>query len=338
MAQHFLLSAQARNLSLAKIVKMSDMEALEVMKAIRWADTGGEPVCPQCGSTQRPFFIQTRMQFRCRECFHTFSVTSGTVFSGHKLSLQTYLLAIALFTNATKSISALQLSRDLDVQYKTAWVLSHKIRESLMEHHLQDKFEGTVEMDGVYVNGYIRPANNINERVDRRTVIKPNKRVVVSLRQRASAYDDAVGAIKTKTFVLKSENAMDVRAIAYRHIKAGTAIHADESNAYDDLTAHFDMKRVNHQVEYRGNAGENNNQSESYNARFRRMQYGQLHKIGNLYLSNYANEIAYREDTRRWSNGTIFKDILTKALHTPVSNEFCGYWQGNKRTAERLGA
>ena len=56
---------------------------------------------------------------------------------------------------------------------------------------------------------------------------------------------------------------------------------------------------TNHQIEYSGIYGENNNQSESYNARFRRMQYGNLHKIGNLYLSNYANEIAYREDTRK---------------------------------------
>ena len=338
MSQHFLLSAQARNLSLTKIVKMSDMEAFDLMKSIRWSDTNGEPVCPCCGSLKKPFFLKTRMQFRCRECFHTFSVTSGTVFAGHKLSLQTYLLAIALFTNAAKSISALQLSRDLDVQYKTAWVLSHKIRESLMEYNIQEKFEGTVEMDGVYVNGYIRPANNIDDRVDRRKVFKPNKRVIISVRQRATLSDEAIGAIKTKTFVLKSENATDIRTIAYNHIKAGTAIHADESNAYDDLHAHYTMRRVNHQIEYRGDNGENNNQSESYNARFRRMQYGQLHKVGNLYLSNYANEIAYREDTRRWSNGAIFRDILTKALHAPVSNEFCGYWQGNKRTAERLGA
>jgi hypothetical protein len=68
------------------------------------------------------------------------------------------------------------------------------------------------------------------------------------------------------------------------------------------------------------------------------MQYGQCHKIGNLYLSNYANEIAYREDTRRKSNKEIFDDILEKCLSSLVSNEFCGYWQGNKRLTERLGA
>jgi len=338
MAQHFLLSSEARNLSLIKIAKMSDMEAFEVFKTVRWNSTNGEPVCPSCGSVHKPFFIKSRLQFRCKECFHTFSVTSGTIFAFHKLSLQTYLLAIALFTNAVKSLSALQLSRDLDCQYKTAWVLVHKIRESLMDHNLEDKFEGTCEMDGVYVNGYIRPKNNIEDREDRRKVYKPNKRVVISLRQRANENNEVIGSVKTKTFILKSENSTDIKQIAYNHIKAGTSIHTDESNAYDDLHAHYEMHRVNHQIEYRGANGENNNQSESYNSRFRRMQYGQCHKIGNLYLSNYANEIAYREDTRRWSNGKIFNNILSKALMTTTSNEFCGYWQGNKRVSERLGA
>ncbi|WP_258238924.1 IS1595 family transposase [Arcobacter sp. CECT 8985] len=277
------------------------------------------------------------MQFRCKECFHTFSVTSGTIFASHKKPLKIYLLAIALFTNAVKSISALQLSRDLDVQYKTAWVLSHKIRESLMDYNEDEKFEGTCEMDGVYVGHYIRPKNQIDKRVDRRKVHKPNKRVVISLRQRAELSDETVGAIKTKTFILKSENSNEIKEIAHKYIKVGSSIHADESNAYDDLTAHYDMNRVNHQVEYSGVYGENNNQSESFNARFRRMQYGNLHKIGNLYLSNYANEIAYREDTRRKSNKEIFDDILEKCLSSLVSNEFCGYWQGNKRLAERLG-
>ncbi len=337
MAQHYLLSAEARSLSILKIATMSDDEVQEIFKQIRWNATNGEPVCPCCGSVEKHYYLKTRSQYRCKECFHTFSVTSGTIFASHKKPLKIYLLAIALFTNAVKSISALQLSRDLDVQYKTAWVLSHKIRESLMDYNEDEKFEGTCEMDGVYVGHYIRPRNQIDKRVDRRKVHKPNKRVVISLRQRAEISDETVGAIKTKTFILKSENSNEIKEIAHKYIKVGSSIHADESNAYDDLTAHYDMNRVNHQIEYSGVYGENNNQSESYNARFRRMQYGQCHKIGNLYLSNYANEIAYREDTRRKSNKEIFDDILEKCLSSLVSNEFCGYWQGNKRLAERLG-
>ena len=338
MAQHFLLSAEARSLSLMKIARMSDMEALEVFKNIRWSDTNGEPVCPCCGSVEKPYFIKTRMQFRCKECFHTFSVTSGTLFASHKLSLQTYLVAIAIFTNSVKSVSALQLSRDLDVQYKTAWVLAHKIRESLLDYHDNEKLEGVCEIDGVYVNGYIRPKNQKDKRVDRRKVHKPNKRTIISIRQRASEGDDVVGAVKTRTFVTRGETTPEIKNIIYNTVELGSQIHADEHNGYDHFHGHYDMQRVNHGIEYSGVYGENNNQAESYNSRFRRMQYGQCHKIGNLYLSNYANEIAYREDTRRMSNGAIFNDILTKCIMSPVSNEFCGYWQGNKRTAERLAA
>ena len=78
--------------------------------------------------------------------------------------------------------------------------------------------------------------------------------------------------------------------------------------------------------------------AESYFSRFRRMQVGQMHKFGNLYLANYANEAAYREDTRRWNNGAIFTDIATKCASTRTHRDWCGYWQGNKAQAELLAA
>jgi len=338
MAQHFLLSANARDLSLMKLFNMSEDEAFETFKAVRWSDTDGEPVCPSCGNIGDHYFLNTRKQFRCKACNHTFSVTSGTLFASHKKPLKVYLIAIAIFTNAVKSISALQFSRDLDVQYKTAWVLYHKIRESLYLNQDETKLSGVCEIDGVYVGNYIKPANNIEDRVDRRKAFKPNKRTVISIRQRAEVGDEVVGSIRTKTFITKSENTEDIKEVIYNSVELGSTIHADEHNGYDHFHAHFDMKRVNHSIEYKSKDGACNNQSESYNSRFRRMQYGQCHQISNLYLSNYANEIAYREDTRRMSNGAIFNDIFSKCLSTPVSNEFCGYWQGNKRVTERLGA
>ena len=338
MAQHFLLSANARDLSLMKLFNMSEDEAFETFKAVRWSDTDGEPVCPSCGNIGDHYFLNTRKQFRCKACNHTFSVTSGTLFASHKKPLKVYLIAIAIFTNAVKSISALQFSRDLDVQYKTAWVLYHKIRESLYLNQDETKLSGVCEIDGVYVGNYIKPANNIEDRVYRRKAFKPNKRTVISIRQRAEVGDEVVGSIRTKTFITKSENTEDIKEVIYNSVELGSTIHADEHNGYDHFHAHFDMKRVNHSIEYKSKDGACNNQSESYNSRFRRMQYGQCHQISNLYLSNYANEIAYREDTRRMSNGAIFNDIFSKCLSTPVSNEFCGYWQGNKRVTERLGA
>lgn len=338
MSQHFLLSAKARTLSLTRLFGMGDEEAFDLFRELRWG-TEEEIPCPCCGVIDKHYFLKTRKQWRCKACNHTFSVTSGTIFAFHKLPLKTHLIAIGIFTNAVKGISALQLSRDLDVQHKTAFVLAHKIRESLMEHRDEEPLSGEVHMDGAYVNGHIRPRNKKVDRIDRRLAKhqKPTKRCVFVMRQKSR--DGAMaGADKTLTFILKSENQTDVSKLATAFVSKGSTICADESNAYDPLHAKFDTRRVNHSQEYRADDGTTNNLAESYFSRFRRMQYGQTHKFGNLYLLNYANEAAYREDTRRQSNGAIFIDIVTKCAHTRTSRDWCGYWQGNKRSEERLAA
>ena len=337
MSQHFLLSAQARTLSVLKVMQMTDAEAFTVFKELRWG-AGDEVSCPVCGVIGKHAFRRDRRQWKCKDCGHTFSVTSGTIFANHKLPLRTYLAAIAVYTNAVKGISSLQLSRDLGVQYKTAFVLAHKIRESLMEKRDDAPLSGEVHLDGAYVNGYIRPKNKKEDRIDRRLAEnqRPDKRCVFVMRQKSQEL--AAGASKTLAFVLKSENQIDVGNLADAYITKGSTICADENNAYDPLHARFDTRRVNHSVEYRAPDGTTNNQAESFFSRFRRMQYGQCHKLGNLYLVNYANEAAYREDTRRWTNGTIFRDITGKCAHTKTSCNWCGYWQGNKRQAERLAS
>lgn len=60
--------------------------------------------------------------------------------------------------------------------------------------------------------------------------------------------------------------------------------------------------------------------------------------MGQLYIANYANEIAYHEDNRRTSNGAIFNDIFKKCMETIQSNELTGYWQGNYRISKELKA
>jgi len=65
---------------------------------------------------------------------------------------------------------------------------------------------------------------------------------------------------------------------------------------------------------------------------------GQFQLSPDSYLANYANDAAYREDTRRLSNGAIVRDILTKCARTHTHRDWCGYWQGNNRRDERLAA
>ncbi len=130
MAQHFLLTSAARTLNLKSIFRMSDDEAHETFTAIRFADNGGAAFCPRCQCTA-VYIYSVRRIWKCKACQYQFSLTSGTIFANRKLAIRDYLAATAIFVNAVKGISALQLGRDLDVQYKTAFVLAHKLREAI---------------------------------------------------------------------------------------------------------------------------------------------------------------------------------------------------------------
>ena len=126
---------------------MSDEQAHATFRALRWHETGGDPVCPACGCVAC-YEFRTRHLFKCKGCGKQFSVTSGTTFHGRKLPMRDYLMAIAIFANAAKGISALQLGRDLDVSYKTAFVLAHKLREAMGADQAKYQPEGDVEIDG----------------------------------------------------------------------------------------------------------------------------------------------------------------------------------------------
>lgn len=342
MSLHFLLKAEARTLSLVKVLGMNDQDAFALFRRLRWGD-GEEVVCPHCGVIHRHYFRPARMIWRCRACREDFSVTCGTIFAHHKLPLRIYMAAVILFANAVKGISALQVGRDLGVSHKTAFVLLHKIRESLLIGRDESALAGDVHVDGAYVGGKVRPENKKADRVDRRLAENqdPAKRCILVMRQcytpaEAMNIPHAAGAKRTLTFVLKKENQADLGKLAPVYIAKGSVISADESDAYDLLQAKYSVKRVNHSQEYRAGDGTTNNQAESFFSRFRRFQIGQVHRITAKYLDNYANEMAYREDTRRWANGNIFLDILTKCASALVSRDWCGYWQGNHRVGEAL--
>src|ERR1700679_3319650 len=170
MAQPFLLSTKARTLSLAQVLRLSDQEAYDQFKAIRFADNGGEAFCPKCQS-QDLYDLPRRKMWRCKGCGWQFSVTSGTIFAARKLSIRDILAAFAIFTNGAKGMSALQLSRDLDVQYKTAFVMPHKLREAVQDQDKATKVSGEVEIDGCYMGGYLKPANHKENRRDRRMAV-----------------------------------------------------------------------------------------------------------------------------------------------------------------------
>jgi len=295
---------------------MSDEEAHDAFQAIRWAENNGEPYCPKCGCVG-VYKYETRKLWKCKGCNHQFSATSGTIFAGRKMSIRDYLLAIAIFVNGAKGISALQLSRDLDVQYKTAFVLAHKLREAVSGNEKKEKVSGNVEIDGAYFGGYIKPANYKENRRDRRLACNQNgkRRVVVIMRERNG---------KTLPFVFKSEDAA-IQTIE-NHVTPGSTIFADEASSWDALHDRYLTKRINHSESY--SDGEAcTNQAESFFSRLRRAEIGTHHHIAGPYLASYSGEMAWREDNRRLSNGELYLMATNAALKAPVSRQWKGYWQ-----------
>jgi len=213
--------------------------------------------------------------------------------------------------------SALQLSRDLDVQYKTAFVLAHKLREALASDVNGHKLSGSVEVDGGYFGGYVKPANWKENRRDRRLRFNRSgkRQVVVIMRERNG---------RSLPFVCKSEDE-GIPAIE-ASVQVGSTVYADDANAWNALHAKYLTKRVNHQHAY--SDGEAcTNQAESFFSRMRRAEIGQHHHVAGPYLAAYADEMAWREDHRRVSNGELYLLAANAALGHSVSRQWKGYWQ-----------
>ncbi|TNC93417.1 MAG: transposase, partial [Stygiobacter sp.] len=225
------------------------------------------------------------------------------------------LAAIVIFVNEAKGKSALALSRDLGCQYKTAYVLAHKLREAMASEMKGVVLNGTVEVDGCYVGGHVRPENMKRDRKDRRLAENQNskRKCVVVLRQRQG---------RTLPFAVTSE--AEGVSLVNRRVAKGAVVHADEAASWDDLHARFEMKRINHQEAYSLD-GACTNLAESFFSRLRRAEWGQHHHIGALYLGRYAAEMAWREDHRRQPNGELATRLLGLALAQPVSVDWCGY-------------
>lgn len=322
MAQHFLLSAAARTVSAAKIMQMPEEQVEALFCGLRWPETKGAPVCPKCKCTTcyacpRP---SGSSRWRCKACRGDFSVTSGTLFAWHKLPLRIYLLAVVFFCNEVKGKSMIAFSRELDVQYKTAFVLAHKMREAMAADTKVVRIGGegrTAEIDGAYFGGHVRPANLATNRVDRRLAENQSgkRQAVVVMRERG-------GRTLAQAFPAEADAVATVR----RRIAEGTIVHADESPAWNTLHANFPMKRVNHQVGFKVE-GACTNRAESFFSRLRRGELGHHHHIAGKYLTRFAQEAAWREDMCRLSNGEQTSGVIGLAMQCHPSVDFCGYWQ-----------
>src|SRR3954452_17800888 len=154
----------------------SEDKCHDFLEELRWPDGVR---CPRCDS-DKISRIAARRQFDCDGCRYQFSVRVGTLFHDSKLPLWKWFLAIYMMGESKKSVSANQLKRTLDVSYKTAWYLCHRIRAA-MEDESGDLLTGIVEADETYIGG---KAGGFASKKDAARHRRDNKTVVLGAVQR----------------------------------------------------------------------------------------------------------------------------------------------------------
>ncbi|HUY68243.1 MAG TPA: IS1595 family transposase [Alphaproteobacteria bacterium] len=288
----------------------NDEDARKHLEALRWPNG---PSCPHCEAVNNATELKggsTRAGvWKCKACRKPFSVTVGTVFERSHIPLSKWLLATHLLSASKKGMSAHQLHRMLDVTYKTAWFMAHRIREAMKDEGLPPLGgEGkTLEMDETYFG------RKAGEKGSKRA----NRRAVVSLVERGG---------DVRSFHVKHANSETVKAILKKNADKDSVFNTDEFHLYDKLGKQFVRHdRVKHSDgEYvRGEAYTNT--IEGYFSIFKRGMRGVYQHCGEQHLQRYLAEFDFRYNHRKIADdiraAAALKNIEGKRLTYRRSNE-----------------
>jgi transposase-like protein len=268
---------------------------------IRW---NGNVTCPHCNASN-PY--KTNRGYKCKnvECQKKFSSLVGSIFENSKMPLRTWFGAIYLCTSHKKGVSSLQLSRDLGIHQSSAWFLLHRIRETLMEI-APEKLGGEgciVEADTTIVGG--KAVNMTNKR--RRELSKKgrngNKTKVTGVIERGGNIRfDVVDGEETESGNVS------------KHIDKESVLMTDSATNFHLIGREFAAHQtVDHSKgEYVKDKVIHTNTIEGAFSHFDRMVIGVYHNISRKHMQAYANECAYRYNTRKSKDPIRFENTVLK--------------------------
>jgi transposase-like protein len=259
-------------------------KAREYLEALVWPNG---PVCPHCGCVGDHYKLQGKTTrpglFKCADCREQFTVTVGTVFERSKIKLNVWLQAVYLICSSKKGISSLQLQRMLGVTYKTAWFMSHRIREAMTsEGGVFGSNGGAVEVDETYWGNKSKKAEGVRGWY--------HSMKVVSLVERDG---------QKKSYHVPTVNAATIRPILRKKIAAKAVLMTDDAKVYRPIGKDFAGHQVvNHKSGEYARGDVTTNTVESSFAILKRGLYGTFHHVGEQHLQRYANEFDFRWNTR----------------------------------------
>jgi transposase-like protein len=257
------------------------------------------PICPHCGGVDRISKMQgnaTRIGlYKCYQCRQQFTVKVGTVFESSHVKLHIWLQAVALLTSSKKGISSNQLHRTLGVTLKTAWFMSHRIREAMRDGSLAPMggSGGIVEMDETY-HGKVAVPRDVT--TSGRPYTKSgktgpsNKRAIISLVERRG---------KVRSFHIEHADKATINLIAAKNIAKEARVFTDESRLYNDMKGHVsEHQKVRHADNEYVRGEVHTNTVENVFSVFKRGMRGTYQHCAEKHLHRYLAEFDFRYNNR----------------------------------------
>jgi transposase-like protein len=279
--------------AISKFAFHSEPAAYDYLEKALWADG---PICPHCGTVGNATKLQTgngegKRQARIglwkcksKECRKQFTVKVGTVFEHGRIPLHKFLQAVYLLCCSKKGCSSHQLHRILGITYKSAWFLSHRIREAMRDGSLEP-LGGSgkiVEADETFIGR--------KKGFPKRRGGGGHKLVVVSLVERGGA---------VRSTVIDAVSRPDIERIVRQNVDRESRLMTDEAAYYGTIGKGFaGHEAVNHSAgEYvRGDV--HTNTLEGYYSVFKRGMKGTYQHCGEKHLHRYVAEFDFRYNNR----------------------------------------
>jgi transposase-like protein len=249
-------------------------------------------VCPHCGGVERNKLMggkSTRIGlYKCYDCRKPFTVKIGTIFEASHIPLRLWLQAIFLIASSKKGVSSNQLHRTLGITLKSAWFMSHRVREAMKDGRLGTfgSNGGIVEADETFIG--------IDSNKERKGTGYGHKQKVFALIDRTSGQSRSivVDDIKGKTLLPIMRANVDTEAY----------VMTDEAKHYKQVRTYFAKHRtVQHGIGEYVNALDNSihtNTIEGFFSVFKRGMKGVYQHCGHNHLNRYLAEFDFRYSNR----------------------------------------
>jgi len=247
------------------------------------------PVCPHCGVIGEHYELKGKSTrpgvYKCRACRDQFTVTVGTLFERSKIPLNVWLQAVYLLCSSKKGISSHQLHRTLGITYKTAWFMSHRIREAMKDPVFTKMGGGgkTVEADETFWG--IKPGHH------KKKGGSAHKEKIFSLVERGG---------QVRSFHVPDITSKTLRPLMLQQIEYDTRLVTDEGSAYrklqrSDFKSHKTIKHKSG-IYVRGQI--HTNTIENYFSTLKRCLHGTYQHVGSRHLKRYVGEFDFRYNNR----------------------------------------